>query len=349
MGIGRMFPLEAVGNKRQEYPASLGSDVCFCMSGRCAIYACLLDFLPSDSRRVVYAPAYTCETVLASYLKAGYSCRFYDIDPEGLRPRFREEELDEVSLLSLCGYYGVSTYDREFVRRCAERGIVIIHDTTHTPFQPDPAADYIAGSMRKWMGIACGGIAAKRKGHFSISPLPVDPEHLAGRYASLELAGKAQKGDLHASSEASSVFWETELALRKSFDAYGSDEQSRRILEYYPYDDMIARRRANYGLLLGLLGPPTGWAPVFPLLPENATPSHFSLYADDREDLRSFLAQRDVATTVYWPIPPMIGDISSYPGAEWIYNHICSIQIDQRYGAEDMRLLASCLNAYSRI
>ena len=64
MSIGRMFPLEETGTEIRDYPRSLGADVRFCMSGRCAIYLCLLDILRRDEKRVAYLPAYTCETVI---------------------------------------------------------------------------------------------------------------------------------------------------------------------------------------------------------------------------------------------------------------------------------------------
>ena len=284
-----------------------------------------------------------------AYEKAGYSCRYYDIDPIGLRPLYNRNDLDGVSVFSLCGYYGFAGYRRDFIETCRERGITVLQDTTHNPFQPDPQADYIAGSMRKWMGIACGGIAAKRFGSFSVSQLPVDKKHLKGRYAVLSLAKDAAFGnDLETDGEARSLFWRNELELRKNFDAYGSDELSIRILETYPYDLMIARRRENYRLLLGMIKEPRGWSLIFESLADGATPSHLSLYADDRDSFRSFMEERKIGTTVYWPVPPMIGDIADYPGAKWIYKHICSIQIDQRYGGFDMLELAAALNEYSK-
>ena len=79
MKIGGMFELE----KCQARNANERPNTIYAMSGRCALYACLKD-MDDKVKKVAYVPAYTCETVLGSYLKAGFSLRFYDIDPDNL-------------------------------------------------------------------------------------------------------------------------------------------------------------------------------------------------------------------------------------------------------------------------
>lgn len=142
------------------------------LSGRCAIYYCLRDLMLTEQKRVAYLPAYDCETVLGCFVKAGYEIHYYDAD-EHLIPR--------VSFLLICGYYGFPTWDPSFVKKCKEHGVTIMIDTTHTAFSPVPAcpdADYIAVSLRKWMGVASGGLAIKRHGTFGVKPLPIDGTQL---------------------------------------------------------------------------------------------------------------------------------------------------------------------------
>ena len=89
--------------------------------------------------------------VLAPFLKAGYELLFYDVSRD-LTPIFDERVLDRISVVNLCGYYGFCSYDREFIRKCSERGISIVEDTTHSIFSADgvdPHCDYVVGSMRK--------------------------------------------------------------------------------------------------------------------------------------------------------------------------------------------------------
>ena len=82
-----------------------GGDLRLMMSGRCGIYYCLEDIARTDTKKVAYVPRYTCETVLAPFAKAGYQLRFYGIDRD-MRSVFDPAVLEEISVLSLCGYFG---------------------------------------------------------------------------------------------------------------------------------------------------------------------------------------------------------------------------------------------------
>ena len=348
--IGGMFPLEPVREGTNGYLDSLGGDVLLMMSGRCAIHAALED-MGWKEPHTAYVPAYTCETVLSAYEKAGYRMIPYDIDPEEMRPVFRSGALDFSSVLNLCGYFGFCRYDCSFLSECRSRGITVLQDTTHSPFQVDPLADYAAVSLRKWMGVASGGVAVKRSGRFGINPLPPEKEHLEGRYKAFELRKDSlESGDSRYDDEASEVFWNTEMRLRGMFDAYAGDELSERIIESFDFEGMAELRRRNYQAVLDALGPENGYRVVFPSLQASDVPSHFTVYADDRDGSRAYLSENGVSSTVYWPRTPLAESIEgfdeAFPGASYIYDHVVSIQIDQRYSVDDMRYLASVLNGY---
>ncbi len=343
MKIGGMFELEKCSNSNV---TELKNSV-YAMSGRCALYTCLKD-IGDDVKKVAYVPAYTCETVLGSYLKAGYSLRFYDIDPDNLKPIYREEDLDGVGVFALCGYYGFIRYDEAFLKKVKDRGIIILHDTTHSPYYIDPIADYAAGSLRKWMGIASGGVAVKKAGPFKVAMLDAEEEHIKGRYKAMEERSEALRtGDDSFNKKASETFWNTELRLREIFDSYKSDEESIYIAKHFDYDDMKSKRREHFEVIINGLEEPKGFKPIFTELKVHDVPSHFSIYADNRDDLQSFLRERNIASTVYWPIPPMLDDITRYEGAKYIYSHIMSIQLDQRYDNAAMEYIAAALNEYS--
>jgi hypothetical protein len=331
------------------YLNTLGEgDIRLCMSGRCALYYCLLDLMPEDKKRVAYLPAYTCETVIAPYKKAGYTLCFYDVSPESLRPRFDRDLIPHISLLGLCGYYGFSSYDRDFVEECVNAGVIAVQDITHSAFSADGIdgrARYIAGSLRKWMGIPSGGIALKRQGRFSPSLLPAEEEHIAGRMSCFEEQRRVLAGEKGASDEGvSEIFWKTELRLRNIFDAYEGDGFSGDIITRYPYQDLIRRRRENYRYLLAQNPFNPQAVPVFPDLPGEVCPSHLALYAADRERALTVLAAYGVKATVYWPFHGEI-DREDFPGAGYIYDHIYSIPIDQRYSGEEMDLAAKALES----
>jgi hypothetical protein len=353
MPVGGIFCLEnSVARRDKEadsYLRTLGwGDLRLCMSGRCALYYCLLDLKEADRRRVAYLPAYTCETVIAPYKKAGYALRFYDISPESLKPRFDRSLIPHISLLGLCGYYGFSSYDRDFVGECVEAGVTVVQDITHSAFSTggiEERAAYIAGSLRKWMGIPSGGIALKRHGRFSPSLLPVEEEHIAGRIACFEEQRRLLAGETGVDEEGvRGIFWKTELRLRRIFDAYESDALSAEIINRYPYRDFIRRRRENYRYILDQNPFNPQASPVFPDLSEGVCPSHLALYAEDREWALAALADAGVKAVVYWPFHGEL-DLEDFPGASFIYEHIYSVPVDQRYGETEMALVQNALRA----
>ena len=77
---------------------------------------------------------------------------------------------------------------------------------------------------------------------------------------------------------------------------------------------------------------------IFPVLKEGAVPSHFTVYAKDRDMVQSYLAGQGVKTTTYWPQGPMV-DTEGHGDADYIYSHVLSFTCDQRYGTEDMEYI----------
>jgi hypothetical protein len=372
--VGGLFCLEDAGEQGSAGGGDFfdrlgGEDRRLCLSGRCAIYYCLLDLKQRDDKRVAYLPAYTCETVIAPYKKAGYSLLFYDVSPDGLRPQFNRELIPRISVLGLCGYYGFSLYDRSFVEDCVAAGAAVIHDVTHSVFSGDgiePRAAYIAGSLRKWIGIPSGGFAVKRRGTFTLPLRPPEEEHIRGRLACFEARAQVLRQE-GTEDRVNEIFWDTELRLRRIFDAYDSDGLSADIIASYPFRELYARRRENYALVLSKNPFGSRTVPVFhrpetalrqgaspaaydrgrehiltPRLEEGVCPSHLALYSKDRDAAREILKSRGVKSTVYWPFHGEL-DAADFPGARYIYDHIHSVPVDQRYTAEDMELLCRAL------
>ncbi len=345
--IGGLFLFEQLPEKENGYIERIGGDVRYLMSGRCGIYYALEDLKLTDAKRVAYLPVYTCETVIGPYLKAGYTVYYYDVD-QNLRPIFDEAMLEKISLLHICGYYGFSTYDHDFVARCKAKNITILEDITHSAFSTDgidPHCDYVAGSLRKWLGVPSGGLAFKMNGHFTLEPSPFDEVHLTMRTNAMRNRAEAlQRGDEKAAAEASDLSWSAEMMLRQIFADQISDQQSIEIIRHYPVQELITRRQSNYRYLLEHFTPSEQVQLIFATLPDGVCPSHFTLYAQNRPLVQEKLAAQKIHTTAYWPIPPFV-DLTNYPNAQYIYDHIFSIPCDQRYNENDMHRISKALNA----
>lgn len=345
--IGGFFPYESLPETENHFFENLcppGGGLRFFMSGRCANYYALEDIRLTDTRRIAYVPVYTCETVLAPFLKAGYELLFYDVTKD-LRPVFDETVLDRISVINLCGYYGFCRYDRDFIRKCSLRGVTILEDATHSIFSGDgmdPCCDYVVGSLRKWIGIPAGGFAIKRKGAFTLPVRQPDLTHLSLRSMSMRgkqlLSRKDGQTDPEDLEKLSDTFWDAELMLRRIFDSYDSDAESLEILRRYDFDRLKERRRINYSYLLEHMPEHPQITVIFPSLPRETVPSHFTVYARDRGKVRDYLAKRGIKTTSYWPQGPMV-DTQGCKDAAYIYAHVLSFPCDQRYDTGDMEYI----------
>ncbi|MFA7129021.1 MAG: hypothetical protein WC136_07635 [Sphaerochaeta sp.] len=116
------------------------------------------------------------------------------------------------------------------------------------------------------------------------------------------------------------------------------------ILTHYDPSPLFETRRNNYRALLGNLKESKQCHAVFPTLDDASCPSHFSLYCADREKGMRQLEETGIKSTIYWPVPPQLKHLEMFPQAKWIYEHIVSVQIDQRYTQQDMQYLGSCLS-----
>lgn len=277
---------------------------------------------------------YTCETVVAPFKKAGYEILFYDFD-RNMTPKFDENVLNKVSVISICGYYGFCNYDRNFVKKCKEHGIYVIEDTTHSILSLngiDPNCDYIVGSLRKWMGVASGGFAIKVNGKFSLETKAPHEEHLRLRYESIT------KND-------SDLFWKAEMLLREIFDYYAGDEQSEYIMTHADYTEISEKRRKNYQYILDHFQENNFISLPFPHLDDQSVPSHFTVFVDDREHFQNYMQSKGIKTSVFWVQGPYI-DLQGKDDTKYIYEHVVSLPCDQRYNPEDMQFICDALNSY---
>ena len=109
------------------------------------------------------------------------------------------------------------------------------------------------------------------------------------------------------------------MRLRQMFDSFAGDERSEYILRHADFDAICAARRANFSAILnGLPKELHGIRPVFPILTGAAVPSHFCLYAERRDEFQAFLAERQIRSTVYWPVGPMVHP-EGHPSVTYIY------------------------------
>lgn len=346
--IGGVFALESLPSQSNHFLHTLAGEndqLFHMMSGRCGIMFAVQDWMRNDLKRVAYLPAYTCETVSGCFVKSGYEIIYYDVD-KNLRPLYDFAVLDKISLVSICGYFGFTTFDEAFIAKCRQNGIGIIVDATHSIFSEHGTsqyAHYTTVSFRKWFGVPCGGLVIKHNGRFFVKPTGIQEKHMEFRYQCFKLIEEATKQNNEENLiNSSNAFWDAEMLLREVYGTQESDQFSEKIVTHYPIKDMRLRRQNNYSAMLAALPRIEAVIPVFRSLPPGICPSHFPVYVKRRDEIQHALLEKGVKATVYWPVPPFI-HIKDYPGAQWVYEHILALPCDQRYTPEHMERVAACV------
>ncbi len=343
------------------------SDLAHTMSGRCALSHILYDIqaLNKDKRLSVYFPSYTCETVLAPFVRANFCIHFYEID-EHFRPHFENQYLSS-DVLFLTGYYGFDSYENYFLDGKAKHGIQdlvnlakdkhsrIILDLTHSLLSTNPIPcdwDYALASLRKWIGIPAGGLAFKYQENFQIPLVAEDKNHLEQRSLALQLASLAysrKDKDLYASAD--SIFWKAEYALRDSFNNNASDLTSIMIVESTDFNAIIKKRRENYSYLLEHLPMSRStedsllWQIAFPALEKATCPSHFTILTDYQQELKDYFETKKIHTKIFWPtLPGLPPELRK--SAEIVTQRVLSLPCDQYCSLEDMERIALILKEW---
>ena len=116
----------------------------------------------------------------------------------------------------------------------------------------------------------------------------------------------------------------------------------REIGGYFPY---IEEPDNKNHYLDGLCPKSDAYTIVFPYLDDATVPSHFTLYAADREKFKEYLSQNGIHATSYWPVGPYI-NLEGHTDCAYIYDHVISIPCDQRYTAEDMAYICRVLKDF---
>lgn len=347
--IGSNFYLNPKNDYRPKRHLSLpdikieGSDAVFVSTGRGA-ESLILDEIRTrrpSAEKVALIPPYTCETVIAPFLKHGYALRAYSVGedlratPEMLSRDIEESDASVVLLHSFFGFDSLPDCE-EVILRYASDDVVFIEDKTQSLFSSFPTlpAAYVTGSLRKWAGMPDGGYAVRRDGHFSVRPTEYDRDltkakmnasFLKYRYLFQSIGEKAAFLDEYRVAEdildAQSQYYAISPASEAAFLDLNIPELRR-------------KRKENYQTVFDGIRNLNGVTPVCGELTEDVTPLYFLLLTENREKLQEQLRQADIFAPVVWPKSELLPKICAE--AETLYRHALCIPIDQRYDTDDM-------------
>ena len=150
---------------------NIGKETIYTLSGRTAIYYCLENIIAKREIKKAYVPSYCCDSMIKPFIDLGIDVEYYDVYYNyGLK--YNVEYRDDVDSFLAMNYFGyASTNMDQYIKKFKEYGAVVIEDITHSVFSTkrySEYADYLIGSLRKWMPILSGGIAISMNSMFDI-------------------------------------------------------------------------------------------------------------------------------------------------------------------------------------
>lgn len=347
--IGSNFYLNPENDYRPEHSLLLsdikieGSDAVFVSTGRSAENLVLDEIGAGNphAAKVALIPPYTCETVIAPFLKHGYTLRAYPVR-EDLRttPEMLSRAIEEsgASVVLLHSFFGFDSLpDCETVlRRYASREVVFIEDRTQSLFSGFPAlpAAYVTGSLRKWTGMPDGGFAVCRDGHFSVKPTEYDRELTKAKMNASFLKYRYLFQGIGEKAAFLNEYRVAEDILDAQSQYYAISPASEAVFLQLDTSELRRKRRENYQVILDRTRNLDGVTPVCGELTGEVTPLYFLLLTENREKLQIKLRQADIFAPIVWSKSEFLPDVCAEAGT--LYRHSLCIPIDQRYDTDDM-------------
>lgn len=306
------------------------------------------------TRKTVMIPAYTCQTVITPFEKAGWQCVYYSIKKD---LRINLQSLEDAcsqyrpSLLVVHPFFGMDLNEEEIaaINGVKEKGVEIILDLTQCLFSSKQYsfASFIVASYRKWMPIPDGGFMLNYSDSVKITqPGSENVEFTSRNIAAMYLRGLYFSNGQQRIKDIS--IWlnhEANEISRNNCAPHKMSQVAYNLLLKEDVENNQKRRYDNYAFLFRNVKESIRITKVCRNMTDVTTaPLYFTVFVQNRSELQSLLAQNSIYAPVIWPVEDekvLINDEVIY-----IYNHILAIPCDQRYDEEDMLRAIEILNKY---
>lgn len=313
-------------------------------SGRAALLS-VWRVLQNDNINSLFVPDYFCHEVVSWWEQQGVMIRRYVDGPHMTSPMWESLAASQGDGVLAVNYFGMRDGNiwEEWIN--TNKGIVLIEDHSHDPLSGwayHSQADYAFASLRKTFPVPDGAILWSPKG------LPLPDELLKGDWSgsALKLAAMVIKKDyLEGAGEqlkdtfrefqgkGESMFGETETSVVSPWSRF-------LLASGYPVA-WREQREKNVKILLALISTHPSVQPLFNEWPDNHCPFNVVLLFtsnDARNQCRSRLISAGVYPSVHWEL-----NCPAPAEALTLSCRIMTIPVDQRYGEEDMKRIASIL------
>lgn len=306
-----------------------------------------------DMKRIALIPPFTCGTVIEPFLRCGFSLQTYPIGSDlmltGDMLRAAIERAGAEVLL-IHRYFGFETLSgcEGVLAAFRRRGGILIEDRTqciYSAHQP-LAADYVVGSLRKWLGLPDGGFAVRMNGSFTEKPTA---ENRA--MVDIKLKASILKADyMQYRSDDKDTFYGMFSDAEKKLDTKGTyyciAKESAAVQAAADIPALKARRRQNYQQVYDAIRDCRRIRILTPVLGAGDVPLYLALAADDRSSLQRKLRDERIYAPVVWPKEDICPAVCAE--ADDIYAHVLCLPVDQRYDADDMERMTRLIAEWDK-
>lgn len=302
-------------------------------------------------KKIAVIPAFTCHTVIEPFLAKGYEIHSYHIDRGLLADTSDILEVIKstgASVLLFHKYFGWDSIKNleNIMPELKRLGVVTIEDCTQNLYSTFERvhADYFVGSIRKWCGVPDGGFAVCKEGQFENWPQNVDKELEKAKVEASLLKFKCLFEGQGEKQTFLNRYREAEDILNRQNKFYSISNVSTIIQSNLDMESLVNKRRDNFNIIVTCLEKIqiVGVKLIFNSLNENEVPLYCPILCEARKTVQSFLAKNNIYAPIIWhkaECSPIVDE-----DADYIYDHILCIPVDQRYDSDDMKRIGSVLN-----
>ena len=327
--------------------------VCLLKSGRNAIKA-LCRCMETQNKRVML-PIYTCDTVIQPFIDEGWNVYFYRINKdltiniENFQYTYEKTNPKIVFIHSFFGFDTIGN-DCSLLKQCKTKGSIIVEDMTQSLFSSHylSFADYYVTSFRKFLAIPDGGALISSN---DIPLLNIRPANKSIVDVALEAFELKKNYFVHADKNLKEQFREKYQELNCLIGENDSLKEisdiSYKIINSCDRVSISLKRRFNYTYIYDSLKEYTWIKPVLSEVKEEICPLYLPVYVENRKELQSFLAERNIYCPVIWPKSKHITEMDD--DSQYMYEHMLCIPIDQRYGMDEMNVIKTALKDFNNL
>jgi perosamine synthetase len=329
-----------------------------------------LGIKPGDN---VLVPAYHCKALVEPILQHGSEARFYDINLD-LTANFEDvkEKIDQrTKAILLIHYFGFPQPIPRYRELCETHDLYLIEDCAHVLAGSTPegmalgeSGDVSIFSWRKFFPLYDGGELVINNPNVTLN-LKLEKGSLSFRLKVvkntldrmfensrwLTFLWKASSSAIKNSSfvSAAAVTVQRLNNYDAEFDRHSvglaMSAISEHIVARTPIQEIIAKRRRNYGLLAEAAKEMRGLKPLFPDLPESVCPWVFPIFAPAIKDFSRLLRQKGIPAAAWDGVIHSSLPLHLFPKAQLLYDHLVFLPIHQGLEERDLTTMLRVLTA----